>query len=371
MKILYIAHFEEGSGWSQAAIDYVLALDSIGIDVVCRNIKLTPQPNYIPERIKELLSKPLSNIDYCLQHVLPHHLVATKKFKKNIALFVSETDTIKNTSWYQNLYEMDETWVPNNSNRSALINDGIKNTKYVPYAFDITKYKNIANRINLYTANNKFKFYYIGDFNDRKNIAGIIRSFNSEFCNGENVSMVFKIKQFGFSPERLNQEFSKFSESIKANLRIHNNISMFPQEIVITADVDNNVINSLHHTCDCFINISHGEGWSIPAFEAMAIGKTPICSNEGGPKEFINDNDKNTGTLINGVYSVCTHNNPAFKEIFTGRDNWFIPSELEAKKAMRYYYENRNNIDRTNGFKQAEKFSYENVANKIKDALNE
>ena len=371
MKILYIAHFEEGSGWSQAAIDYVLALDSIGIDIVCRNIKLTPQQNFIPERIKELLSKPLSNIDYCIQHVLPHHLVSTKKFKKNIAAFVSETDTIKNTSWYQHLYEMDEVWLPNQSNCDALINDGIKNVKNIPYAFNIDKYKNVNNKINLYTATNKFKFYYIGDFNDRKNIAGIIRAFHSEFHSGENVSMIFKIKQFGLSPEQLSQSFTQFSNNIKSNLRIHNSLNMFPTEIVITANMDNDAINNLHNTCDCFINISHGEGWSIPAFEAMAFGKTPICSDEGGPKEYIDKQNKNTGILIDGIYSTCTHSNPAFKEIFTGRDNWFIPSEVEARKAMRYYYENKNNIDRNIGLKQAEKFSYQNVANKIKDTLHE
>ena len=41
MKILYIAHYKESSGWSNAAIQNVLALRSAGLDVVCRDIKLT------------------------------------------------------------------------------------------------------------------------------------------------------------------------------------------------------------------------------------------------------------------------------------------------------------------------------------------
>ena len=57
MKILYIGHYKEGSGWSNAAINNILALDSIGIDVVCRNIKLTNSENEVPERIKELEQK--------------------------------------------------------------------------------------------------------------------------------------------------------------------------------------------------------------------------------------------------------------------------------------------------------------------------
>ena len=44
--------------------------------------------------------------------------------------------------------------------------------------------------------------------------------------------------------------------------------------------------------------------------------------------------------------------------------------EVETKKAMRYYYENRQKIDRTSGRKRAEKFSYEEVGNQIKEFLN-
>ena len=87
MKILYIGHYKENSGWSQAAIDYILSLDSAGLDIVCKNIKLTNNEYNIPERILELEQKDSKNIDYCIQHVLPHHLVATTKFKKNISYF--------------------------------------------------------------------------------------------------------------------------------------------------------------------------------------------------------------------------------------------------------------------------------------------
>ena len=83
-------------------------------------------------------------------------------------------------------------------------------------------------------------------------------------------------------------------------------------------------------------------GLSIPAYEAMLYGNTPICSNEGGPKDFIDPNNKNTGTLINGVYDICNQQDGAFEHIFTGRELWFHASEQETCNAMRYYYNNRN-----------------------------
>lgn len=371
MKILYIAHYKEGSGWSRAALDYILALDQNGFDVVCRNIQLTNNEHSVPERIYELESKSLDGVDVCLQHLLPHHMVGTKKFKKNIGIFVSETDTIKHTSWFPYLKNVDQIWVPNTDNQANLISDGFDNVKVIPYAFDMSKYTQERQKINLYSANNKFKFYYVGDLNDRKNLIGTIRAFNSEFCNGEPVSLIVKIRKHGIQPKQLHDAFVKFSQQIKSQLRIHKKLEHYPSEIVITADINDEAVQSLHNTCDCYVGLSHGEGWSIPAFEAMCYGKTPICSNEGGPKDFIDSSNVNTGKLINGVYSVCAHGDPAFKDIFTGKENWFEPSELEAKKAMRFYYENYNNVDRSAGLKLAEKFSYQNIAKKIKEALDE
>ena len=54
MKVLYIAHYKEGTGWSQAAIDYILAMDSVGIDVACRNVSLTGANAEVPKRLLEL-----------------------------------------------------------------------------------------------------------------------------------------------------------------------------------------------------------------------------------------------------------------------------------------------------------------------------
>ena len=68
MKILYIGHFREAGGWSNAAIDFSLALDSVGIDVVCRDIKLTNKQSEVPDRIKELEQKTIDNVDYCIQN---------------------------------------------------------------------------------------------------------------------------------------------------------------------------------------------------------------------------------------------------------------------------------------------------------------
>ena len=84
MKVLFFGHYKEGTGWAQASIDYILAMDSVGIDVACRNINLTGYEHEVPDRILELEKKSTEGCDFCIQHLLPHHLVGSKSFKKNM-----------------------------------------------------------------------------------------------------------------------------------------------------------------------------------------------------------------------------------------------------------------------------------------------
>ena len=370
MKILYIGHYREGGGWSNAAIDYILSLDEAGLDVVCRDVKLTDYNAELPDRILELENKTTDNVDYCIQHVLPHHLVGTEKFKKNVAYFVSESSDLSNNNWIENLNLMDEIWTANETNKEVLEKSGIqKPVKVLPHASDISKYSVDYKPLDM--DKNLFKFYFIGDMNDRKNLQSVIRCYHSEFDTDDQVALVIKINKHGASPEQLNEEFTGMSNAIKQVMRKGKSILDYCQEILITSPMSQVQIQQLHKTCDCLVNISHGEAWSIPSFEAMAHGNTPICGNEGGPKHFIDANDVNTGTLIDGDYAVCMHTNPAFATLFTGREEWFVPSESKTKKAMRYYYENRDKIDRKVGLQQASKFSYENISNKIKEYLSE
>lgn len=371
MKILYIGHYKENSGWSQAAIDYILALDSIGLDVVCRNIKLTNSNPEVSQRILELESKSLQNIDYCIQHVLPHHLVSTKKFKKNISYFVGETNTIKHLVWFENLKNMDEVWVPNEEYKNNLIKDGLNNVKCIPHTFDITKYNKQYDKVNFDQYNSCFKFYTISELSDRKNIDSILRCYYSEFSYADNVVLVLKIKKNGVDKNTIETHIKNKIDNIKKQLRLHKDPKCYPPEIVITADVPEDKIYSLHQSCDCFIGISHGEAWSIPSFEAMCFGKTPICSNTGGPSDFIDLNNNSTGILIDGNYEICNHSDPAFLDLFSGREEWFNPSESLTKKAMRNVYNNHNQLDKSAGLKRASVYSYKNIATKIKKELND
>jgi len=374
MKVLYISHYKERGGWAQAAIDNMIALDKAGVDVVCRHVTLTSDNENLPPKIKQLQEKSTEGCDVCIQHVLPHHLVGTDKFKKNIAYLASESTSIKHLPWFDNLQSVDEIWVPNEQSRQFLLEDKIgRPVKVAPHTFNIENYTKKYEDIQIPQAKDKFKFYYIGDLNDRKNIDAIIRCFHAEFDKSEQACLILKVKKFGHSSEQVQQAVDQKIVAIKNSLRMYQNISEYNRDIIISEDVDSEKIYALHQNCDCFVCPSHGEAWSIPSFEAMAFGNTPICSDFGGPRDFIDKNEAGTGQLVDGSYATCQCSDSAFPDMFTGREYWFNPCDMGIREAMRLYYNKRGEKKQKKiaGLTRAKKFSYENVGNLMKGFLNE
>ena len=98
MKVLYVGCYRDGTGWGQAAIDYILSMDAAGIDVIPRPIKLNQRRYIPPKRILELEKKSTSGADVCIQHTLPQYMEYTNKLKKNIALYATETSDFKQSA---------------------------------------------------------------------------------------------------------------------------------------------------------------------------------------------------------------------------------------------------------------------------------
>jgi len=368
MKVLYFGHYKEGTGWSNVAINHILALDSVGVDVVCRNISLTGADKNVPDKIYELEKKSIDGCDYCIQHVLPHHVVGSQLFKKNVAYIELESIFTKKNLWHRYLDFVDEVWVPNddqNENTSKFTKSKIKT---IPHAMDVKYLEQISNSQN--KQKDKFIFYTIADLNSRKNIESIIRCYYHSFGSRDNVGLLLKVKKFGLQPQQLERGIEQICQTIQKEMRMRQPHE-YPEIVIHSQEATMKEIMNIHQECNCYVGVSRGEAWSIPSFEAMALGNTPICSKEGGPKMFIDPNNKNTGTLIDGCYSICNHPDSAFDHIFTGSEFWFNASELQTCEAMRYYYNNWNQEKNNDGILQAKKFNYDKIGTLMKESLYE
>jgi glycosyltransferase involved in cell wall biosynthesis len=172
-------------------------------------------------------------------------------------------------------------------------------------------------------------------------------------------------------------------EEIKTQLKIYHNIGDYPSEVVIVQDMSDEEIMRLHKTCDCFVMPSFGEGWNIPAFDAMAFGKTPICTDTGGMTGFLQweVTDNGLPQQYSAGWLVRSYPTPCFgmqawaghDKLYLANENWQEIDVRELQYAMRQLYESKDlrEAKSSRGLDRAYDFTHERVGEKMLELLNE
>ncbi|SVE10740.1 uncharacterized protein METZ01_LOCUS463594, partial [marine metagenome] len=229
----------------------------------------------------------------------------------------------------------------------------------VPHACDTNKYQIEYEPLEMDILKDKFVFYYIGEYNRRKNLSELIKAFHLEFDMTEDVALVLKAHVPGKSVKESEDFLKGIADGIKDGLKLYPRREMYHPEIFICQYLSNKQIMRVHSTCDCFVSTSFGEAWGIPAFDAMALGKTPICTSTGGPKDYLKD----CGWLVQSNKTPCFGVLDSFKEMYVGNEEWDQIDLNELRKAMRSAYadqETRNKKARA-GINRAYEYSYRTV----------
>lgn len=376
MKVLYISNYKDGTGWGNAATDYILAMDSVGIDVVCRSISFNGGKGDVHPRILELEKKSSRHSNICIQHLLPHMLDYNGRFEKNIALYESETSNFKSSRWTEYINTMDEAWVVNKQMSEASLVSGVESPiRIIPHTFDTSKYDKEYEPLDIpyMDTENRFVFYFIGEAIRRKNIFALVKAFHLEFDVDEPVDLIIKASKGGMSDEDCGKYIKELCDTVKENLKLYPSNDLYKSEFITTGFLDNEKMMRFHRTMDCFVMPSYGEAWCLPAFDAMAMGSTPICTNVGGMSDFLSDGG---GILVDGVLEPAFGMTETFQDLYTGREDCMSVDIRKLQKAMRrmYYLASNSDSKYTNLQKQgreiADKYSYENIGNRIKEALN-
>ncbi len=374
MKVLFIGCWKDGTGWGNVAQNYILALDSVGVDVVPRAVKLsnTNVKADIPSRILELEKNDERGCDVCIQHVLPDSMMYDGRFDLNIGIFEYETSHFRNTDWATYLNMMDQVWVPNTQMVWSCEASGVTQPIFVvPHTFDISRYSQYYKPYPIPELEGKFVFYAMGEFIRRKNMATLLKAFHLEFGINEEVSLLIKTHIMGASPAYVNQAVRQTINEVKRGLRLYPKVEDYHDEILITQWLSDDEIMRLHKTCDCFVLPSYGEAWCIPGFEAMAMGNPTIMTDFGGPHDYIKNFEN--GVLISG------RPEPAFMkpeevplpDIWKGNESWYSVDIYELMKQMRYVYENKDCRERisSNGIDTSLQYSFQNVGKAMKGII--
>ncbi len=319
MKVLVLGHYKDGTGWSNACINQILALDSAGVDVVPRAIKLNTSTISVPERILELESKSTEGSEICIQHLLPHHMEYNGRFKKNIAYCYYEMFDNKSSNWNVKLSCMDEVWTCSEYSRQCLSSMGVTSPILnVPLSFDMSKYEKTYQRIDHPEFAGNVLYYTICDLNKRKDLYSTILGFNLAFTPNMPVRLVIKSSKHGMSEQECGKIIVDECNKIKHGMKLYRRAEDYMPEVIIPDFISDDEVMQIHNTCDIYVTTSHGEGWCIPMFEAQAMGNLSIY-----PKaEEMPMMDFADGYGFDTNESTVWNMNDTFFEISSSREFW-------------------------------------------------
>jgi len=400
MKVCYIGNYRDGTGYSNQAINNILAIEESDADIVCRPIVLSQSSNSkLASKVEHIEKRNTDNIDVVIQHTLPH-MFERKCGVKNIGLFCWETTNFLKSNWPHCCNLMDEIWATCSQNKRAIENSGVKvPVKILPCACDISRFKNKqrTNELGLPNIDNKCLFYTIGEMNRRKNLIGIIRAFYAAFSCRDDVALVIKTSIPGKSPEQTIDIVKRTIEDIRKSVHTYIRTPYYPPIICITDFLDDEKIDDLHRSCDIFVSASHGEAWGIPAHDAMGFGNPTILSKWGSYPELLSDNykkcfnsesqlfecldnlpntdppEREPGWLIDGSLTPCFGHVDSFPDLYTGHELWFEPNinDLSKHMASAYVAFKTNTLEQKRMLARirAKSFSYKNVGQIVNKLL--
>lgn len=367
MKVLVVSNFFDNSGWSFAAQNYVLAMDAANIDVVIRNIKLNNIKGEVHPRILELEKKSDKNCDIVIQKVLPHMMSYNGNFKKNIGLFVCETNHFRNSNWASYLNIMDANIVPSQSCKMAYENSGcIKPVSVIPEPYNQAVFDIGYEPLDLNLPEDSFNFYFIGENIKRKNLKTLLQAFHLAFAPYEPVNLVIKTHMSGVPENQQEQKIQEFIKQTKFELKLYHNLNKYKGEIVLLGNFSNLDIMRLHATCHCYVAPSYGEGWNIPAFNALAFGNPVLATQGTGMDDYLLKKFLVKSTKYPAVENVDT-----FEELCAGDETWNQIDIYALIEQMRDVYENYKEYKDVALNTNLDRFTYGSVGQEIKKVLEQ
>jgi glycosyltransferase involved in cell wall biosynthesis len=372
MNILFIGPYRQNDGWGSATKNYIKSLATQYKNLTIRPVFLAQSSN--DELDNDLLKYEntiYDNYDVVIEKTLPHCFFYDGRYKKNIGLTELETNNLSNSECISNMNRMDEIWVPSSQEKKCLMKSGVnKPIKVISQPLDTAFIKKYSDHKLAFSniIDKTFKFYFIGEYTERKNIEDLIISFNLAFDIDQPVSLILKTSIPGISPYDSNKIIEDEIETIKKKLNIR---TKYKKEIIITDRLSYKDVIGLHNSCDCLIAPSYGEAFCRPAAEALCLGKTPIVTDNTGMNDFINYDN---GFLIKSHRTpVYVNNRPLSKDfdIYTANEYWYRPDMYDLINKMQTVYkmhkEDRKTLEqkREIGRNNTDQFSYENIGKKI------
>lgn len=226
---------------------------------------------------------------------------------------------------------------------------------YIPLGFDESNFSKLNKK---YYNDERIVFTLNGKFEHRKRHSKIISAWAKKY--GDNKKYFLQCAVYNpFLNEKTNNDLILTTLAHKRYF----NISF------LKTMEKNSEYNEHLNSGNIVIGMSGGEGWGLPEFQSVAIGKHAVILNAHGYKEWA---DSKNSVLVESSKKIDCYDGVFFGkggafnqgQIFDWEEDDFIDACEEAIKRV------RKNPTNNEGIKLQEAFSYKNVYNEIQKLLD-
>jgi glycosyltransferase involved in cell wall biosynthesis/predicted HAD superfamily hydrolase/Tfp pilus assembly protein PilF len=222
--------------------------------------------------------------------------------------------------WVQRSRDVDEFWLPSNYVRNVYVESGVPAEKVfvVPNGIDPEKFQPSAAPLKLATAK-KFKFLFVGGTIGRKGPDLLLKAYLQNFTRADDVCLV--IKDFGGKSVYTGQTF-------EAQIRAAQALPNAPEILYLNEELPPESLPGLYTACDCLVMPYRGEGFGLPALEAMACGLPLIVTVGGATDDFVRGE---FAWRIPAARKIFGHEVSGLKLVYPG---WLLEPDLAALGEM-------------------------------------
>jgi hypothetical protein len=248
---------------------------------------------------------------------------------------------------------VDKLYFSSNHSIDTFSNYGI-NSSFMPLGFDHTHFKKLDKK---YFDDGRIVFNLCGKLEKRKRHSKVIKSWAKRFGNDKKYEL-----QCAIHNSFIAKDMPALIGRILEGKRYFN--------IQFLNYMDKNIqYNDFLNSGNIIIGMSGGEGWGLPEFHSVAIGKHAVIMEETGYKEWAN---RENSVMVSSSGKIPSADGVFFNEgadFNQGRIYDFDEDEFIAacEKAIERVESNEENL---NGLKLQEEFTYEKVTNQILESLH-
>jgi glycosyltransferase involved in cell wall biosynthesis len=174
-----------------------------------------------------------------------------------------------------------EVWTTSQFSVDAFVASDVPGEKIhiIPNGVDLAVFRPEGARAQLPTVK-PFRFLYVGGTIYRKGLDLLLEAYRRAFTAADPVSLV--VKDFGGAGIYPFEKGAPMLAEFRQN-------AAHPEVVHLSAYRSKAEMAELYRSCDVYVSSYRGEGFCLPALEAMACGRPVIVTKGGATDDFVSD----------------------------------------------------------------------------------